>query len=107
MVEEVVAQNGDGFYSAETFNSTTQRLRRTVASSVSAFRAKFQFDLGVLYIMVALLLLFCFLSSVFVLVRFISWPAEITILNQTMIQIMGDQINRLSPSHNLLRMNHR
>ena len=74
MVDEVVAQNDGSFFSAEIFNSTRQKLRRTVASSMSAFSAKFHFNLGVLYIMVALVILMGFLSSVFMIVCLIQQP---------------------------------
>ena len=64
MVDKVVAQNDGGFFSAETFTSTRQQLRRKVASSVLAISGKLHFNLGVLYIMVASLMFLSFVSSV-------------------------------------------
>ena len=74
VVDEVVAQNGGSFFSTETFNSTKQQLRRKVASSVLAISEKFHFNLGVLYIMISLLMLLCFVSSVIIIARLLPKP---------------------------------
>ncbi|XP_072044156.1 uncharacterized protein [Amphiura filiformis] len=68
VIDRMVAQNGGGFYSTEKFASTVQKLRRKMASCLTAVGELFHFNLTTFYVLVGILMLFTLLIPILTVV---------------------------------------
>ena len=73
IVDHMVIQNGNGFYSAEKFTSAGQTFRRQLATWKTAFLERFRFNLTTFYTFFVMMMLLTVLSQIIVVFQYI-WP---------------------------------